>query len=62
MVENVVIQEIPEGKLREKLADLCYEQWPGWMKYLFEFGVFNADGTVVIGATAARQQGGGEEE
>ena len=61
MVENAVTQEIPEGKLREKLADLCYRQWPGWMKYLFEFGIFNVDGTVVIGATTVRQRGGEEE-
>ena len=61
MVENAVTQEIPEGKLREKLAELCYRQWPGWMKYLFEFGVFNTDGTFTIDDTVARQQGGEEE-
>lgn len=30
---------------REKLAALCHEQWSGWMDYLFEQGVYNADGT-----------------
>ena len=57
-----ILQETPIRKLRGKLAELCYEQWPGWMKYLFEFGIFNADGTVVIGTTAARERGGEEEE
>ena len=61
MVENAVTQEVPGRKLREVLADLCYHQWPRWMKYLFEFGIFNADGTFTIDATIARQQGGEEE-
>jgi len=63
MVENKATRKAPKRNeaLREKLAGLCYRQWPGWMKYLFEFGIFNADGTVVIGTTAARQQGGEEE-
>jgi hypothetical protein len=31
--------------LREKFADLCHEQWAGWMKYLFSKGTFNPDGS-----------------
>lgn len=31
--------------LRELLAKLAHEQWSGWMRYLFEKGVFNKDGT-----------------
>ena len=33
------------NKFRETLADLCHEQWSGWMQYLFCKGVFNEDGT-----------------
>lgn len=42
------------SELREKLADLCHEQWSGWMKYLFskcisETGQFDKDtGNLVI--------------
>jgi len=32
-------------ELREKLANLCHQQWVGWMSYLFSKGVFNEDGT-----------------
>lgn len=32
-------------KLRERLADLCHRQWSGWMRYLFDKGTFNSDGT-----------------
>lgn len=31
--------------MREKLAELCHEQWAGWMEYLFSKGEFNTDGT-----------------
>ncbi len=31
--------------IREILADLCHQQWSGWMKYLFSKGTFNGDGT-----------------
>ena len=31
--------------MRENLAELCHSQWSGWMKYLFEKGTFNVDGT-----------------
>ncbi len=30
---------------KESLANLCHEQWSGWMEYLFSKGVFNNDGT-----------------
>lgn len=36
--------------LREDLADLCHEQWAGWMQYLFEHGMFNDDRTFTIDA------------
>jgi hypothetical protein len=39
-----------EEKIREDLADLCHEQWSGWMRYLFRFGIQNDDGTFTIGA------------
>lgn len=31
--------------MRERLANLCHEQWSGWMNYMFDKGVFNKDGT-----------------
>lgn len=31
--------------LREELAELAHEQWSGWMKYMFEKGKWNTDGT-----------------
>jgi len=35
-------------KLREKLANLCHEQWSGWMNYLFGKCRINADGSATI--------------
>ena len=34
--------------VREQLADLCHEQWAGWMKYLFSKSIHGSDGSVVI--------------
>lgn len=31
--------------LREILANLCHQQWSGWMDYLFGKGIFNEDGS-----------------
>lgn len=31
--------------MREELANLCHEQWSGWLKYMFSKGVFNEDGS-----------------
>ena len=31
--------------MRESFAKLAHSQWSGWMKYLFEKGVFNKDGS-----------------
>ena len=36
--------------LRRELADLCHEQWSGWMRYLFQFGIQNEDGTFTMDA------------
>lgn len=33
------------NKLREKLADLCHEQWSNWLKYMFSKGTLNQDGS-----------------
>lgn len=33
---------------REKIADLCHEQWSGWMEYLFKKSRQTPDGSVVI--------------
>ena len=36
--------EMPDT-LHEELADLCHEQWAGWMRYLFDNGIDNYDGS-----------------
>jgi len=45
-------------KIREELAELCHEQWSGWMKYLFSKCVSPIEpntGTVVIPAWAVER-------
>lgn len=32
-------------QLKEKLADLCHDQWAGWMRYMFSKAPLNDDGT-----------------
>jgi len=39
-----------EQLLPDKLADLCHQQWSGWMEYLFRFGTDNEDGTFTMDA------------
>ena len=31
--------------MKEKLANLCHEQWSGWLKYMFSKGILNEDGS-----------------
>ena len=31
--------------LKEQLADLAHKMWSGWMKWMFNIGTFNKDGT-----------------
>ena len=38
--------------MREELAEYAHDAWGGWMKYLFEKSIPNADGTVTIPAWA----------
>lgn len=45
------------NELREKLAELAHEQWSGWMRYLFDNGVFNSDGTWTMPAQAVERWG-----
>ena len=44
-----------EELVREKLANLCHEQWSGWVRYMFSKGVFNADGTWTMPAWAVER-------
>lgn len=37
-------------RLEEPLADLCHQQWSGWMRHLFLFGTKNDDGTFTVAA------------
>lgn len=50
--ECVTVNEDPEKKdsnwAVENLADLCHEQWAGWLKYMFSKCAFQEDGTVLI--------------
>lgn len=34
--------------LKEAIAEVCHDQWSGWMKYLFSKSIYNADGSVTI--------------
>lgn len=34
--------------MKEKLANLCHEQWSGWLKYMFSKGAFNEDGSWIM--------------
>ena len=41
--------------MREALAELCHEQWTGWMRYMFSKGVSNPDGTWTMPAWAVER-------
>lgn len=41
--------------MREKLANLCHEQWSGWVRYMFSKGTFNDDGTWTMPAWAVER-------
>ena len=41
--------------MKEKLANLCHEQWSGWMVYLFSKGTFNDNGTWTMPAWAVKR-------
>ena len=45
-------EEEHEDKLREKLAELCHEQWSQWMEYLYG----KCDNTISIYATEGKTQ------
>jgi len=38
--------------LREGLAEYAHDAWAGWMKYMFEKGTLNEDGTYTMPAWA----------
>lgn len=35
-------------EMKERLAELCHEQWSGWMNYLFEKSYITESGQVLI--------------
>ena len=47
--------EMKKAEVRERLADLCHEQWAGWMRYLFSKGKFNDDGSWTMPAWAVER-------
>lgn len=44
-----------DAALREPLAELAHKRWSGWMRYLFDKSLRNADGTVTIPEWAAQR-------
>lgn len=38
------------SRLREAIADVGHEQWSGWMRWLFQFGTQNENGTFTMTA------------
>ena len=40
---------------REELADLCHDQWSGWMKYLFSKCTQLSDGNMVMPKWAVKR-------
>ena len=42
-------------KLRTELADLCHEQWSGWMRYLFSKSLPIKDGSYFIPKWAVKR-------
>jgi len=34
--------------MREQLAELCHEQWSGWVEYMFSWGCLGKKGTLII--------------
>jgi len=43
------------NELIEAVADLCHEQWAGWMRYLFTKGTWEDDGKFVINEDSAKR-------
>ncbi len=41
--------------LRERLAELCHDQWSKWERYMFSMGTFNDDGTWTMPAWAVER-------
>lgn len=51
-----VLIAVPErADLREALAALAHEQWSGWMRWMFDKGAFNPDGTWTMPAELVKR-------
>ncbi len=37
-----------KNEVVEELAEYAHEAWSGWMDYMFEKGIKNEDGTIII--------------
>ena len=44
-IYSVLVENPPADLLSERVADLCHEQWSGWMKYMFSKAALNDDGS-----------------
>lgn len=44
-----------EEYIKKQIADLCHEQWAGWMRYLFTKGKINTNGTFIIQAKSVQR-------
>jgi hypothetical protein len=41
--------------MKETLAELCHNQWSGWVQYMFSKGTFNEDGSWTMPAWAVER-------
>ena len=48
---------LKKDRQREKVANLCHEQWSGWMEYMFSKASFNDDGTWTMPPELVRRWG-----
>lgn len=47
-IEAELVRRQEPMSLEEALAELCHDQWSGWMEYLFGLCIKQEDGNVVI--------------
>lgn len=53
--EGVGMRAKAKDQLREDLAEYAHAAWSGWMKYMFEKGTLNEDGTYTMPAWAVER-------
>ena len=53
--KNIRKRQEADKQLIEDLSDYAHEAWSGWMKYLFEKGTKNPDGTFTMNADSVER-------